>query len=108
MRTGPLRRVAGTIGLLALAPTGWLLASGQLTVVEAAWRGAITLLLVSLVGRVAGWFVEALALSVQPSSEGAAEASTVPSEAPPAYARRHEDTSARQAATSGNEVDDER
>ncbi|MFO8076250.1 MAG: hypothetical protein ACQETV_00865 [Actinomycetota bacterium] len=107
MRTGPLRRVAGTIGLLALAPTGWLLATGQLTVVEAAWRAGATLLLVSIAGRVAGWFVEALALSVQPPREGGAEAAAS-SEASSAYVRRREDHVARQAATSGGEVDDER
>lgn len=108
MRTGPLRRVAGTIGLLALAPTGWLLATGQLTVMEAAWRAGATLLLVSIVGRVAGWFVEALALSVQPSREGGAEAAATSSETPSAYARRREDHAVRQGATSGGEVDDER
>ena len=108
MRTGPLRRVAGTIGLLALAPTAWLLASGQLTVVEAAWRAALTLLLVMLLGRIAGWFVEALALSVQPQGEGAAESATTSADAPPSYGRRRQDQHARQAAASGDEVDDER
>ncbi len=107
MRTGPLRRVAGTIGLLALAPTAWLLASGQLTVVEAAWRAAITLLLVMLLGRVAGWFVEALALSVQPPGDGAAEASTASGGTPPTAGRRREDEPVWHAAAAGDDVDGE-
>lgn len=75
MTPGPLRRIAGGVGLVALLPTGWLLASGSLTVDDAAARAAVTLGAVVVVGRLAGWALSFLAgeLDRAAPSQGPAE-----------------------------------
>lgn len=65
MSPGPLRRLSGAVGLVALVPTAWLLANGAITLVDAAIRAIATLLVVVAVGRVIGWVVGGLAGSFE-------------------------------------------
>lgn len=60
MKTGPLRRAAGTAGLLALLPVGVMLLTGALTVGDAALRAGAIFVAVTGVGRVAGWWMAGL------------------------------------------------
>lgn len=53
MTRGPLRRLAGAAGLVALAPTGYLFAAGSVGPPDAALRAAGTLVGVVLLGRLA-------------------------------------------------------
>ena len=48
---GPVRRAAGILGLLALAPTGIGLLSGTLSPTDAAIRAGVTLLAARIVAR---------------------------------------------------------
>jgi hypothetical protein len=74
MSVGPLRRLIGTLGLVALAPTAALLALGTVTPVDAAIRAVVTLVSTLLVGRVATWWLNATAASFeQVPAEGDAE-----------------------------------
>ncbi|MEA2500068.1 MAG: hypothetical protein QOD01_179, partial [Actinomycetota bacterium] len=43
MKAGPIRRAAGTLGLLALIPTALMLIAGNVTLQVAAVRAGITL-----------------------------------------------------------------
>lgn len=52
MTPGPLRRMVGVLGLLALAPIAVLLLTGEITPVVAAQRAVAVLLVVLLLGRV--------------------------------------------------------
>lgn len=61
MKVGPLRRVTGAVGLMALVPVGLMLFAGALTVPDAAQRAGAILLATLAVGRVAGWWLTALA-----------------------------------------------
>lgn len=70
MSPGPLRRLSGALGLAMLAPIAWLLASGGLTLTEAAFRATVVLVAVLVSGRVVRWFVEGLALTVRPVQRG--------------------------------------
>jgi hypothetical protein len=65
MKAGPVRRVAGALGLLALLPTALMLLGGQITLEVAAIRAAITLVSACVVARVGGWGVGLLADSAQ-------------------------------------------
>lgn len=47
---GPLRRLLGLLGLLSLAPIGWLLATGAITIVDAAVRALVVLGVVLALG----------------------------------------------------------
>lgn len=53
MQVGPLRRLTGTIGLLALVPIAVMLATGAITPVDAAVRGIVAGVAVVVIGRVA-------------------------------------------------------
>lgn len=53
MSAGPIQRIAGGVGLAALAPTAYLLATGSLSVEDAAIRALVTLAAVMVVGRAA-------------------------------------------------------
>jgi hypothetical protein len=64
---GPVRRAAGILGLLALAPTGIGLLSGTLTPTDAAIRGAVTLLGAMVVARVASWWLRSAVERPRPS-----------------------------------------
>ncbi len=52
MMVGPLRRITAAIGLLALIPITWLLATGSLTPEEAAIRAIIVAVVVVVIGNV--------------------------------------------------------
>jgi hypothetical protein len=51
MTPGPLRRLLGAVGLLALLPVSVRLATGALSAEDAAARAVITLLVVVVLGR---------------------------------------------------------
>ena len=56
MSPGPLRRLLGALGLLALAPIAYRLVEGSMTAVDAAVRAVATLVVVVVLGRlVGGW-----------------------------------------------------
>jgi len=59
--SGPLRRLVGTAGLVALAPTALLFASGAITPVEAGVRALVTLAVTVVVGRIAALWLDHLA-----------------------------------------------
>jgi hypothetical protein len=61
MSVGPLRRLVGTLGLIALAPTAAMLMVGRIDATTAALRALATLLAAMLIGRVAGWWVGQMA-----------------------------------------------
>ncbi len=65
MRAGPVRRLIATIGLLALAPIGYLLLSGELDLATAGQRAAITLGAVIVASRVGGWAFGMIAASME-------------------------------------------
>lgn len=62
MSPGPLRRLAGGLGLAALLPTAVMLAAGSITLVDAALRALVTLVGVTVIGRVAGWWLSSMAV----------------------------------------------
>lgn len=70
MSAGPLRRLVGTLGLLALVPTALLLLRGSVTVTDAAVRGGATLVAVVVLGRVAGWMLSFLAGEFERAGDG--------------------------------------
>ena len=65
MRAGPVRRLIATIGLIALAPIGYLLLTGELTMEAAGQRAAITLGAVIVASRIGGWAFNAMAASME-------------------------------------------
>lgn len=65
MSSGPLRQVVGAVGLLCLLPTAWLLATGALTPVQSAVRALATLLGVLIVGRIAAWWLDSVARTLE-------------------------------------------
>lgn len=77
MTPGPLRRLIGTVGLFALAPTALMLALDQITPLDAALRGGATLAAAIVIGRLAGWWVMLMArgLEAPPAEEPAAGSS---------------------------------
>jgi hypothetical protein len=54
---GPVRRAAGMLGLLALAPTAIGLLSGTLSARDAAVRAAVTMMAAVAVARIASWWL---------------------------------------------------
>ena len=58
MQIGPLRRLTGFVGLVALVPTAVLLIAGDITAVDAAVRALVTTVGVVLIGRVTGAFLD--------------------------------------------------
>lgn len=67
MSAGPLRRLVGLVGLFAMAPIGYLLLQGRLTMVEAAERAVIVLLVVVVLGRITTAYLTAMARRLEPS-----------------------------------------
>jgi hypothetical protein len=53
MSAGPLRRTMAVLGLLALLPVAWLLATGALTPETAALRAGVVLVAVLVLGNLA-------------------------------------------------------
>lgn len=80
MRIGPLRRIAGTAGLMALVPVGVMLVAGSLSIADAALRGGAIFVAVTTVGRVANWWMATLARGF----EDAADTDGEPDDAAPA------------------------
>lgn len=79
MTPGPLRRLIGTLGLLALAPTAVMLAMDRITPLDAALRSCATLLAAVLIGRVADWWVAMIAQGLEsPDPDEGEEASDEP------------------------------
>ena len=71
MRIGPLRRVIGLLGLVALAPPTWLLMNGALTPEAAAMRAASVLLAVLVIGHGTRLALSALARRFEGQAAGA-------------------------------------
>ena len=65
MTRGPLNRVIGTLGLLALVPTAVMSATGTLTAADTAVRAGVTLLLAIAVKRLAAWYIATTAASFE-------------------------------------------
>ncbi len=92
MTIGPLRRTIGVLGLIALAPLAWLLATGAVSPVDAATRAALTVVALTLLGRITGLGVDRMAASLErsvapagPGTRRSPEATGGP-DAPPAGA----------------------
>lgn len=68
MTATPARRAVAVVGLVALAVIGYLLATGQLSPVEAGQRAALTLAAAVLVSRLAGWGFALMVASLEPSA----------------------------------------
>jgi F0F1-type ATP synthase membrane subunit c/vacuolar-type H+-ATPase subunit K len=68
VRRGPIRRAAGTIGLLALVPTAVMLIKGNITLQVAAMRAGVTLGSVVVLARIGAWAVGWIADSAQESA----------------------------------------
>lgn len=65
MSVGPLNRLTGTVGLVALAPTALLSATGSLTAGDTAERAAVTFVAVIVVRRVARWYLSAAVVGLE-------------------------------------------
>lgn len=65
MSPGPLRRLAGALGLAALLPTAAMLALGSITLADAAVRATVTLVGVTAIGRGAGWWLASMAAQIE-------------------------------------------
>lgn len=91
MSPGPLRRLMGMLGLLALAPTALMLALDQIAPLDAALRGTATLLACMIIGRAAGWWVDLIARGLEQPGSG-------PDASGDALRRRRDDVSERVAA----------
>lgn len=89
MSRGPLRRLAGAAGLVALAPTGYLLAAGSVAPPDAAIRATGTLVAIMLLGRLADRGLAGLVRTYErtagdherPTEDRAAEEQTVHADA---------------------------
>jgi hypothetical protein len=76
---GPIRRLVGMLGLLALVPTAAMLAVGRVTPPDAALRALATLVATMLIGRAATWWVGQMARGYErsaPDGAGAVREST--------------------------------
>lgn len=63
MSPGPLRRLLGALGLVALAPIALRLVDGSLSPGDAAVRAVVTLLAVVVIGRLFGTWLRQVASS---------------------------------------------
>ncbi len=70
MSTGPLRRLVGTAGLIALVPIAAGLLFGSVTPVDAALRALATLAGVLVIGRLARWWLSSVARSFERDGTG--------------------------------------
>lgn len=70
MTAAPARRLVAVFGLVALGIIGYLLASGQLSVVKAGQRAAVTLAGVVLASRLAGWGFGLMVASLEGPAAG--------------------------------------
>lgn len=88
MKTGPLRRAVGAVGLVALAPTAYMLAVDLITPQDAAVRAGATLAAVVVVGRVARWWLSATAAAFERSSPRPEDESSAPASSSAGEAER--------------------
>ena len=65
MNGGPIQRMIAVVGLVALAPIGYLLFTGELSLVEAGTRAGITFVAVMVVARIGGWGFSLMARSME-------------------------------------------
>ena len=84
MSPGPIRRAAGAVGLVALAPTAVMLMTDSITPSVAAVRAAITLVFAVGLARLAAWWLESIAQSHQ---RAASKLQPAPQEAAPVATR---------------------
>ncbi len=63
MSPGPLRRLLGALGLLALAPVAMRLVDGSISPIDAAMRAIATLVVVVIIGRLFGVWLRQVAYS---------------------------------------------
>lgn len=61
MSPGPLRRLLGALGLLALAPVAMRLVDGSISPMDAAMRAIATLIVVVIIGRLFGVWLRQVA-----------------------------------------------
>ena len=87
MNAGPLNRLTGALGLLALVPTAVMSAMGDLTAADTAVRAGVTLLLVVAVRKVIGWY---LALTASSFERQGLDAGTEPESDADAEQRRRQ------------------
>ena len=87
MKPGPLRQLTGAVGLVALVPTAVLLAQGAHTPWQAAVRALMTLVGVTVIGRIAAWWLTATAGAFERRTETA----TSPETGPATMGRRRDD-----------------
>lgn len=73
MKAGPLRQLAGGVGLLALVPTATMLATGRITPTDAALRAGVTLVGVLLVARIAAWWLTFFLSSMEVTAEASSD-----------------------------------
>lgn len=69
MSPGPLRRLVGSLGLVALVPLAVLLFSGRLTPVVAAERAVVVLVVVLGVGHLLQSYLRRVAVRFTPQSQ---------------------------------------
>ena len=91
MSTGPLNRLTGALGLLALVPTAIMSAMGNLTATDTAVRAAVTLLLVLAVRKVIGWYIALTASSFERQTPDEASATAAEGEVEGERRRRQPD-----------------
>lgn len=65
MSPGPLRRLLGALGLLALAPVAIRLVDGSISPMDAAMRAMATLIVVVIIGRLFGVWLRQVAYSYE-------------------------------------------
>ncbi len=65
MSPGPLRRLLGALGLLALAPVAVRLVDGSVSPMDAAMRALATLVVVMVIGRLFGVWLRQVAYSYE-------------------------------------------
>lgn len=80
MSVGPLRRLTGAIGLMALVPISTSVITDRIDVTTAALRAAAVLLAVVMLGRIANWTLSRLAATIErgPATAVVAEATAPP------------------------------
>ena len=78
MNPGPLRRMVGLLGLIALAPIAVLLLTGGLDLVTAAQRALVVLLVVVVIGRLTGSFLQSIAARLEGQDDQPSDALRLP------------------------------
>jgi hypothetical protein len=73
MNPGPLRRMVGLLGLLALIPIAVLILTGALDLVTAAQRALVVLLVVVIFGRLTGMFLRSVAARIELQDDAAGD-----------------------------------